>query len=290
MWHPPATELAPAEFLSSVGRIFARFDPQDSGNISFGVAAAGARYFVKTAGDPAGPEPRAGAHGRRVARLENAERLARSVAHPALTEFVTSIESAWGRMLVYRWAEGENLYVPEPLRGDADSAARRFRSLPPAPRVAVVRSIIDLHVTLAGSGWVAGDFYDGCLIYDFDAGTLRVCDLDHYRSGPYRNTVGRMPGSTRFMAPEEFERGRVIDDRTTVFTLGRTAAIFLDDWSENDGHRARPHAPSPWSSVSRSDRPDPVRTVTAVACAPDPAARYPSVAALAEAFDAAVPA
>ena len=262
MWHPPATELAPAEFLSSVGRIFAHFDQQDSGNISFGVAAAGARYFVKTAGDPAGPEQRAGAHGRRVARLENAARLARSVAHPALTEFVTAIESAWGRMLVYRWAEGENLYVPGPLRGAADSSARRFRSLPPARRVAAVRSIIDLHVTLAGSGWVAGDFYDGCLIYDFDAGTLRVCDLDHYRSGPYRNTVGRMPGSTRFMAPEEFEKGQVIDERTTVFTLGRTAAIFLEDS---------------------------VRTVTEIASAPDPADRYPSVAALAEAFDAAQP-
>ena len=254
------------------------------------MAAAGARYFVKTAGNPAAPERRAGAHARRVARLENAERLARTVAHPALTEFVTSIESAWGRMLVYRWAEGENLYVPGPLRGAAVSAARRFRSLPRARRIAAVRSIIDLHVTLAGCGWVAGDFYDGCLIYDFDAEALRVCDLDHYRSGPYRNTAGRMPGSTRFMAPEEFERGRVIDERTTVFTLGRTAAIFLDDWSEHDGHGARPHAPLSWASVSRSDRADSVRTVTEVACAPDPADRYPSVAALAEAFGAAVPA
>ena len=244
---------------------------------------------MKTAGDPAGPERRAGAHGRRVARLANAERLARSVSHPALTEFVTSIESAWGRMLVYRWAEGENLYVPGPLRNAPGSAARRFRSLPRAGRIATVRSIIDLHRELAGRGWVAGDFYDGCLIYDFDAGTLRVCDLDHYRSGPYRNTAGRMPGSTRFMAPEEFERGRVIDERTTVFTLGRTAAMFLDDWSEHDGHRALPHAPSARPSVSRSDRADPVRTVTEVACAPDPAARYPSVAVLAEAFDAAIP-
>ena len=50
----------------------------------------------------------------------------------------------------------------------------------------------------------------------------------------------------------------MIDERTTVFTLGRTAAIFLEDS---------------------------VRTVTEIACAPDPAARYPSVAALAEAFD-----
>ena len=185
---------------------------------------------------------------------------------------------------MYRWVDGKNLYVPGHLRSAPDSAARRFRSLPPAVRIAAVRSIIDLHLALAGRGWVAGDFYDGCLIYDFDAGTLRICDLDHYRSGPYRNTVGRMPGSTRFMAPEEFEKGQVIDERTTVFTLGRTAAIFLDDWSDDSGRRVLPHAPS------RSDSADSVRAVTEIACAPDPAARYPSVAALAEAFEAAVPA
>jgi serine/threonine-protein kinase len=86
------------------------------------------------------------------------------------------------------------------------------------------------------------------------------------------------------MAPEEFKRGRLIDERTTVFTLGRAAAIFLDDWSDNSGRRVLPHAPS------RSDHADSGRAVTEIACAPDPAARYPSVAALAEAFDAAVPA
>ena len=38
-----------------------------------------------------------------------------------------------------------------------------------------------------------------------------------------------MFGSTRFMAPEEFELGATIDQRTTVFTLGRTAAVLLSD-------------------------------------------------------------
>lgn len=259
MWHAASTGLVPADFLGSGGRIFAHIDQQDSGNVSFGVAVAGRRYFVKTAGEPADSAGHESAHGRRLARLENAERLARSVSHPALTRFVTSVESAWGRMLVYRWADGENLYAPRHLRSP-DSADQRFRSLPLAVRFSAVRRIIDLHVVLASQRWVVGDFYDGCLIYDFEAGTLRVCDLDHYHPGPYRNSVGRMPGSTRFMAPEEFEKGRVIDERTTVFTLGRTAEIFLDGA---------------------------VRAVTEIACAPDPAARYPSVSALADAFDAA---
>ena len=262
VWHASSAGLAPAEFLDSVGRIFAHIDQQDSGNVSFGVAVAGKRYFVKTAGEPSGSARDRSAHGRRLARLENAERLARSVSHPTLTQFVGSTETAWGRILVYRWADGVNLYAPRHQR-TPDSAGQRFRSLPLAVRVAAVRRIIGLHAALASQGWVAGDFYDGCLIYDFKAGTMRVCDLDHYHPGPYRNTVGRMPGSTRFMAPEEFEKGRLIDERTTVFALGRTARLFLGDS---------------------------VRALTGIACAPDPAARYPSVATLADAFGAAAPA
>lgn len=53
-----------------------------------------------------------------------------------------------------------------------------------------------------------------------------MIDLDTYSRGPVVNTMGRMFGSTRFMAPEEFARGAVIDQRTTVFTLGRLAWHF----------------------------------------------------------------
>lgn len=38
--------------------------------------------------------------------------------------------------------------------------------------------------------------------------------------------MGRMFGSTTFMAPEEFELGAPIDQRTTVFTLGRLVRHF----------------------------------------------------------------
>ena len=38
-----------------------------------------------------------------------------------------------------------------------------------------------------------------------------------------------MFGSSRFMAPEEIELGARIDERTNVFTMGRTIAVFLSD-------------------------------------------------------------
>jgi len=35
------------------------------------------------------------------------------------------------------------------------------------------------------------------------------------------------------MAPEEFELGALIDERTNVFVMGRTALVFLSDGTLN---------------------------------------------------------
>ncbi len=255
------TPLEPLEFLSGAGRVFAHFDRQDSGNISFGVATTTGRYFVKTAGAPdaRGLPLR---HEDRIALLANAERLAGSVRHPALTRFVQSCQSAWGTMLIYRWAEGEHLHERRENRDDPATAWQRFLHLPFEQRLAVLRTLLDLHVALAAKGWVTGDFYDGCLIYDFRRQRIHVFDLDSYRQGAYRNTVGRMFGSTRFMAPEEFEKGRTIDERTTVFAMGRTISILLGG--------------------------DAIAAVVAKACAPDPAERHATVAELAAHFAATI--
>lgn len=50
-----------------------------------------------------------------------------------------------------------------------------------------------------------------------------------YQKGPFTNTIGRLFGSSRFMAPEEFTLNALIDERTTVYSLGRTAVVFLSD-------------------------------------------------------------
>ena len=257
---PLSTDLEPPDILAAAGDVFANFDQQDSGNISFGVAIEDNRFFVKTAGPSASPGLPL-RHADRVALLANAERLARSVSHPAMTVFEGSMPSAWGPILIYRWANGEHLHARRDRRNDPDTAWQRFLGLPCMERAAAVARIVDLHVALSGCGWVTGDFYDGCLLYDFATHTLRVFDLDSYRLGPYPNTMGRMFGSTRFMAPEEFEKGRTIDERTTVFALGRTIAIFLHD------------VPA-------------LEQVTAVASAEDPDVRYATVAELEMVFTA----
>lgn len=211
---------SPREFLASIGRIFAVFNrrTQDSGNESYGVEIGERRYFVKTAGDPA-DESAFLNHAERVGLLRNAARLAESVRHPALPQFHRVVESPRGPMLVYDWADGSL----------ARNALGRIRALPRSEIANLLDAIYDLHAALAERGWVACDFYDGAMIYDFQRRRVRAIDLDNYRLGAFVNDKGRMFGSSRFMAPEEFKLGALIDERTTVFTLGRTAAVLLSD-------------------------------------------------------------
>jgi serine/threonine-protein kinase len=123
--------------------------------------------------------------------------------------------------------------------------------------------LLDLHVALAAAGWVASDLYDGCLIVDFATGRLHVVDLDSYRRGPSINETGRMFGATRFMAPEEFERGAVIDERTTVFNLGRLIWHFGTRISERAEEFCGP--PALARVVRQACRPAPVDRPASVA-------------------------
>lgn len=206
------------------GEVFATFDTQTSGNVSYGVRIGERRHFVKTAGRVDEPE-----HAARVARLRNAVMIATSCMHRALPVLDRVIESPAGPLLVYDWFDGEPLGTPSARRDDPASSFQRFRASGAPAIAAALTTIYELHAGLARAGWVAVDFYDGCLMYDFASHELRVIDLDMYARGPFTNTRGRMFGSTRFMAPEEFELGARIDERTTVFNLGRAAFVFLGE-------------------------------------------------------------
>ena len=139
--------------------------------------------------------------------------------------------------LVYEWVRGEVLndprYTREQRRHDPTHPHVRFRSLPVERILAALDTVFDAHLLLAEHGFVASDFYDGCIIYDFQTSRTYLCDLDEYREGPFVLDMDRAYGSTRFMAPEEFQRGAVIDQVTNVFNLGRAATVLLGDGTES---------------------------------------------------------
>lgn len=215
--------------LDRLGRTFATFDArtQDSGHISYGVIdGQGRRWFVKTAGDDivsAGGATRT----ERIRALRHAAAIQSGLDHPALVPVEAVVEASDGIAVVYHWFAGELLRSPAERRDHPDEAHSRFRALLAPELAAALDSVIDLHVLLERAGWIAGDFYDGCLMYDFDARVVKVIDLEAYHKGPYVNEVGRLPGSTRFMAPEEYTKGAMITASTTVYDLGRMLDIFL---------------------------------------------------------------
>lgn len=265
-----------ADFVASCGTVIATFDrSQDSGNVSWIVATEVGEFFAKSAGTTAPPAPGRPVpyfdHAGRVRLLRNAVDVAASCDHQALARLRNVVETADGPVLVYDRAPGELVGTPRSRRSDPTSPYRRFAALPAERHVPIVQELFDAHVALAAAGWIACDLYDGCLIVDFTTDRLTLIDLDTYSRGPFRNEMGRMFGSDRYMAPEEFVLGATIDQRTTVFTLGRLA-LHLGSGTTDD----------PGRYVGGPD----LAAVLVRATSADPDDRYPDVAALAGAYAA----
>jgi serine/threonine protein kinase len=261
-----STRLEIRALLPQTGRVLREYLEQDSGCVSFVVEDSCGRLFVKAATDDAG-----------AASLGRATAIHSAIRHPALPPLLNTFETPPGPAHVYAWVPGEVLYDYVSMDGergrlDPASAHARFRTLPVEDILASLDAIYDLHLRIAEAGFVAVDFYDGCILYDFDAHRAWVCDLDEYRPGPFRLMEDRLPGSQRFMAPEESVRGSTIDERTNVYTLGRTAAILLSDGD------ARSDA---WRGSQA------LRAVVERAAERDPALRFPAVAAFVDAWSAA---
>ncbi|MCX4666498.1 serine/threonine protein kinase [Streptomyces sp. NBC_01381] len=208
-------------YLEDVGHVFQVFREQDSGCVSYGVALGSERWFVKSAATSAG-----------VVSLRRAMDVHGAVRHPAIVPLRHHFPIKDGLALIYPWVEGNVLYHPTVAhhggRSAPDSPMARFRSLPVAEILQSLDAVLDAHLAVEKAGFVAVDLYDGCLLYDFEAQRMTLCDLDEYRPGPFVLEADRLPGSRRFMAPEEFSKGSIIGIRTTVFVLGRVLRLLLD--------------------------------------------------------------
>jgi serine/threonine protein kinase len=256
-------------YLREVGRVVREFgDRTDSRARIFGVEAFGSRFVVKTADDDEA-----------VGWLRSAADFHRAVQHPAIAGLVATMTTPTGLALVEEWAAGEPLLDPfDPRRApieSPESGYARLRALPVPLVVDAITTLLEAHEVVAAAGFVAVDLYDGCLLYDFARNGLSLIDLDHYRPGPYLLEADRQLGSLSYMAPEELQRGARIDERTTVFTLGRLILVLL-------GCTRRP--PAEREAFRGSDA---QYDVSVRATHPQPGARWSTVRGLAAAWRAA---
>ncbi|POX37792.1 serine/threonine protein kinase [Streptomyces sp. Ru73] len=250
-----ASEVPAVEpYLARVGEVFAAGPVHDSGCRTYGVRLPdGERWCVK--------EPLTDAAQR---SLDSGWEFHRAVRHPAIVPQIHRLRAGGRTAAVLPWRDGESLYHRSPSAAPGErpgGALARFRALPVARVLAALDRILDAHLAVERAGYVAVDFYDGAVLYDFASHTPHLIDLDEYRRGPFAVQADRLPGSRRFMAPEEWVRGAVIDVRTTVYVLGRTARLLLD---AGDEERA-------WRGTRRQRA-----VITRATCA-DPPHRYTSV-------------
>lgn len=214
------------EWLKEFGEVFTVFAEQDSGNICFGIEKEGKKKFIKYAG--AKTKEYSGKPEDAIERLKNSIPIYEDLQHKYLVNLLDHFEVEKGYALVFDWFDGECLHshwsFPPPHKyTHPDSPFFRFKQLPLEKRLDSFKCILEFHVNMEKTNYVAVDFYDGSILYDFNNNITKICDIDFYKKKPFINTMGRLWGSSRFMSPEEFELGAEIDSRTNVFNLGAIA-------------------------------------------------------------------
>lgn len=231
-------EFRDFSFLSKHGKVFCAFDKNDSGNISFGIKHGSIKYFIKIAGANTAESCRDTHEAVEV--LKNAMPLYEILKHPALIELVEHYEFEDLYIAVFKWAEGDCLhdhwnfekYAKNPLLQSPNS---RFKQLPIEKRLKSVRTLYEFLVHIEKKGYVAVDFYDGSIMYDFNNDITTICDIDFFRKKPTSNDMGEEYwGTKRLKAPEEYVYGAVIDGVTNVFTLGALMFHIFGSYSDED--------------------------------------------------------
>lgn len=203
------------EFLSDYGRVFKVYDQQDSGNLCFGVQSAERKRFVKLAG--ASTMRSNTSPDEVVSRMKGTISIYEDLSHPTLIQLIEHKEVNGGYITVFDWFEGDCM-------GRQYESYARFETLPLTEKLNIFHEIVLFHIHVHSRGYIAIDFYDGCILYDFERKQMMLCDIEFYsKNKPIINTMGRMWGSSRYMSPEEFQKGAVIDERSNVYLMGATA-------------------------------------------------------------------
>ena len=219
------------EWLKQLGTVFCVFAEQDSGNLAFGVEKDGIKTFVKYAG--AKTVEYKGNVSDAILRLKNSISIYEELKHPVLIELINHFELENGCALVFNWVEGECLHAHWTFAEynkytHPKSSYYRYRQLPVSIRLKSLEKLFAFHKHAEEIGYLAVDFYDGNIMYDFQNDITTICDIDFYQKKPVINKLGEMYwGSPRFKAPEESKLNALIDERTNVYTMGAIAFGLL---------------------------------------------------------------
>ena len=226
-------------WLNDYGSVFSVIDETGSGCISFGIKKDNKKYFFKIAG--AKTVNAEISEEESIKLLKEAAVKYKNIKHENLIKLVDAFEYKDFYVVIYEYAEGECLFdhwnFDRYEKTKEITPLMKFKSLPVEKRLNVVDKLFSFFESFIDAGYVAVDFYDSSIIYDFDNDEVTFCDIDLFRKMPTVNDLGTgYFGTKRLKAPEENELGASIDEQTSLFTLG---AIIFDMFSNASNIKER---------------------------------------------------
>lgn len=231
-------EFQDFSWLEKYGEAFWSVDETGSGCIGIGMKNAGKKYFCKIAGvNTIGAEitPKES-----VQLLKEAVSLYYKLEHPNLVKIVEEYAYKQFYIVVFEWANGECLFDHwnfEKYQNDSTlkSPKEKFRELAASKKLHMIEVLFSFLQNVNKKGYVAVDFYDGSIIYDFMTDRTTICDIDLFRKAPVVNDIGmEWYGTKRLKAPEEYIKGSAIDEQTNIFTVGALIFDFFGTFSESE--------------------------------------------------------
>ena len=231
-------ELHDFTWLKRYGTTFQAIDETGSGCICIGMQKDGKKYFCKIAGvntHEADVSPEES-----VQILKQAVSIYRELEHPNLITLVETFDYEKFYVAVFEWADGECLFDHwnfEKYQRNSllKSPKQRFGELPIYKKMKCVDVLFSFLHSVNERGYVAVDFYDGSIMYDFENDDTTICDIDFFKKAPVINDLGEdWFGTKRLKAPEEYAKGSKIDERTNVFTLGALLFEVFGSFSEEE--------------------------------------------------------
>lgn len=221
-------------FLSRYGQVFRVFSHNDSGNISFGVRSGNQKYFIKIAG--VNTARSSTSTQKSIEILKAAMPIYTELEHPNLIQLVEHYSHNDVYVAVFKWAEGDCLFDYwnfEKYKCNAEESPReRFKKLTCQKKLDAFDILFEFLSITESKGYVAVDFYDGSIMYDFECNVVTICDIDFFRKKPAVNDMGAdFWGTKRLKSPEEYILGAQIDTDTNVFTLGALLFHFFGTYS-----------------------------------------------------------
>lgn len=277
-------------WLKQFGEVFSVVDETGSGCICFGIRKDNKDYFYKIAGAKTVESELSESES--ISLLKHSIQIYKDLSHENLIKLVNDFEYKEFYIAVFEYAYGECLFDHwnfEKYKKDPSiiTPKQRFNSLSKEKKLDVVSKLFSFFINTIDKGYLAVDFYDSSIIYNFDDESVSFCDIDLFRKAPTYNDIGvDYYGTKRLKAPEESILNASIDEKTNEFTL---AAIIFDMFSNATNTKLRKEKgmfiPNDFSEFELSKD---VYDVLIKATSYNPDNRYPTIRKFKEEFNKAI--